>query len=245
LMGVVITRTAAKNFGLGSPDEALDKQMLFGRGTYRVIGVVEDFHMNGGLDDPSGSIMIIRSTQAPALGALLLRIKPEQVDSALVHIDAIWRKYRPDLPVQRSFYRQTYDALVATETRGINVAATFASIISILISACGLYALAFHSTQRRTKEVGIRKVMGATSKKIVRLLTWDFLKPVLLACVLASVAGYYAILRYFEQFSSRADIPPMMYLWVTLGTLLVATLTVAMQCWRAANADPVKSLRYE
>jgi putative ABC transport system permease protein len=88
-------------------------------------------------------------------------------------------------------------------------------------------------------------VFGATSKKIVRLLTWDFLKPVLVACALASFGGYYVILYYFQQFSSRTEIPLSMYLAVTAGTLLVAATTVATQCWRAANADPVKSLRYE
>jgi putative ABC transport system permease protein len=250
LMGVVITRTAAASYGLGTPDEALDQQFLHGGGpdgpgNYRVIGVVEDFRMSGGLEDPLSSIMMIRATQAPVLGALLLRIDPAQTEAALTYIDAVWQKYRPNVASDRRFYRQTYSALVDAETRGINIAAIFASLISILISAFGLYALAFYSTQRRTREVGVRKVLGATSRKIIRLLTWDFLKPVLVACVLASVGGYYAILYYFQQFSSRTDLPWLLYLAVTVGTLLVAALTVATQCYRAANADPVKSLRYE
>ncbi|MES2489495.1 MAG: FtsX-like permease family protein, partial [Pseudomonadota bacterium] len=115
----------------------------------------------------------------------------------------------------------------------------------VVISAFGLYALAFYSTQRRTKEIGVRKVMGATTKKIISLLTWDFLKPVLAACALASVAGYFAASKYFEQFSSRTDIPLWLYLAVTAGTVLLAIVTVASQCYRAANADPVRSLRYE
>lgn len=245
LMGVVVTRTAAMSYGLGTPEEALDKQFLHAGGNYRVIGVVEDFRMAGGLEDPLTSIMMIRSTQSPVLGSLIIRIDPAQEAAAVAHIDAVWRKYRPDLPNNRSFFRQTFDDLVDRETRGINIAAIFASIISIVISAFGLYALAFYSTQRRTKEVGVRKVLGATSKKIVRLLTWDFLKPVLLACVLASAGGVYAVRYYFQQFSSRVDVPFVVYLSVIAGTLLVAALTVAVQCWRAANADPVKSLRYE
>ena len=76
-------------------------------------------------------------------------------------------------------------------------------------------------------------------------MSWDFLKPVLVACVLASIGGYFAVGYYFEQFSSRAEIPVWIYLAVTLGTVVVAVLTVALQCFRAANADPVKSLRYE
>ncbi|MGV3592091.1 MAG: FtsX-like permease family protein [Gammaproteobacteria bacterium] len=250
LMGVVITRTAAMSYGLGTPEEALDKVFLHGGGpdgpgNYRVIGVVENFRMTGGLEDPLSSIMMIRSTQARVLGGLLIRINPDQEDAALAHIDAVWQKYRPDVAIARSFFRQTFDDLVDRETRGINIAAIFASIISIVISAFGLYALAFYSTQRRTKEVGVRKVLGATSRKIIRLLTWDFLKPVLAACVIATVGGYVASNYYFQQFSSRADVPVVVYLAVIAGTLLVAALTVAMQCWRAATADPVRSLRYE
>ncbi len=250
LMGVVITRTAAMSYGLGTPEEALDKQFLHGGGAngpghYRVIGVVEDFRMTGGLEDPLSSIMMIRGAKPPLLSALLLRIDPAQTDTALAHIDAVWEKYRPEVAIDRRFFEQTYSDIVDRETRGINIAAIFASLISILISAFGLYALAFYSTQRRTKEVGVRKVLGATSKKIIQLLTWDFLKPVLAACALASVGGYYAIGYYFQQFSSRTEVPLLLYVGVTLGTLLVAALTVATQCYRAANADPVRSLRYE
>jgi putative ABC transport system permease protein len=245
LMGVVITRTAAASYGLGTPEEALDEQFRHSGGNYRVIGVVEDFRMGGGLEDPLSSIMMIRSTHAPILRVLLVRIDPTQTDAALAHLDAVWQKHRPDLPIDRRFFRQTYNELIDAETRGINIAAIFASSISILISAFGLYALAFYSTQRRVKEVGVRKVLGATSKKIIRLLTWDFLKPVLVACALATVGGYYAIDYYFQQFSSRTEVPWMMYVAVTVGTLLIAALTVATQCFRAAKADPVRALRYE
>lgn len=245
VMGVVITRTAAISFGLGAPEQALGTEFRNEQGRYQVIGVVEDFRMTGGMEDPLSSIMIIRARQGTMWSNLLLRIDPEQTDAALQHIDAVWRKYQPDGYFDRTFFRQTYNDIVDEETRGINIAAIFASTISILISAFGLYALAFYSTQRRTKEVGIRKVVGATSKKLIRLLTWDFLKPVLVACALASLAAYYAILYYLQQFSSRAEVPWLLYPGVTAGTLLIAALTVATQCYRAANADPVKSLRYE
>jgi putative ABC transport system permease protein len=245
--GIVITRTATRIFGMGTPEEALDQLLVSDNETYRVIGVVEDFHMSGGLEDPLNSVMIIRSTETllPVMAALLLRIDPAQTEAALAHVDAVWQKHRPDIPIERRFFRQTYNALVDAETRGINIAASFASFISILISVFGLYALAFYSTQRRTKEVAVRKVLGGTSKKLIRLLTWDFLKPVLVACVVASVCAYYAIFYYVQQFSARAELPWGGYFAVSAGTVLVAALTVATQCYRAANADPVESLRHE
>ncbi len=243
--GVVITRFAVSNFGFKSPEDALDKIMTpGGPETYRVIGVVEDFRQSGGLEDVLRSTSIMRSTLTP-LRVLLIRIDPTKMESALKSIDEIWKRHRPSIPVNRTFFDQTFNDLVYAQTNGISKAAILASVITVLISAMGLYGLAFYSTQRRTKEIGIRKVMGATSKKIVYLLTWDFLKPVLVACALASVAGYFAATRYFEQFSSRVGIPVWVYVVVITGTVLVAMLTVAMQCLRAANADPVKSLRYE
>ncbi len=249
--GIVITQAAVKNFGFESPEAALDQIIIPGGGgqgcsgpQFRVLGVIEDFRQSGGLEEITQSTSILRATQDP-MRVLLLRIDPAQMDSALAHIDEVWARHRPDVPLSRTFFDQTFGDLVRAQTNGISKAAAFASIITVIISAMGLYALAFYATQRRTKEIGIRKVMGATSKKVVYLLTWDFLKPVLVACVLASVAGYYAVDTYFQQFSSRATIPPWVYVAVTVGTVLVAIVTVAFQCYRAANADPVKSLRYE
>jgi putative ABC transport system permease protein len=249
----VITRAAVSNFGFESPEAALGQIIMPGGGTpqpgqpvldYRIIGVLEDFRMSGGLEDPLRSTSVIRATEQD-LRILVLRIDAAQTDDALAHIDEVWARHRPDLPINRTFYEQTFNDLVLQQTNGISKAAFIASIITVVISAFGLYALAFYSTQRRTKEIGVRKVMGATTKKIIRLLTWDFLKPVLAACVLASIAGYFAASKYFEQFSSRTDIPLWLFLLVTAGTVLLAIVTVASQCYRAANADPVRSLRYE
>ncbi len=242
--GVVITRRMVSGFGFASPEAALDQIIVQGNFSYRVIGVVENFRQSGGLEDETQSTGIMRASRDP-LRVLLLRIDPEQAESALAHIDAIWARHRPATPINRTFFNQTFNDLVFAETNGISTAATFASIVTILISAFGLYTLAFHATQRRMKEIGMRKVVGATTKKIVVLLTWEFLKPVLIACALACGVGYLAINVYFQQFSARAEISPLLYAVVTMGTLLVAILTVATQCYRAANADPVKSLRYE
>lgn len=245
VFGVVITREAAISYGFGSPQGALEQEFLHGGGTYRVIGVVEDFRLSGGLEDPLTSTYMLRANRQNVLGNLLIRLDPAQLQSALAHIDEVWSRHRPDLAIDRTFYEQTYNELIGSETSGINFAAVFASIITVLISAFGLYALAFYSSERRTKEVGVRKVLGATSTSIIGLLTWDFVKPVLVACVLACGLGYYAIIIYFQQFSSQVSISPLLYLGVVIGTVMVAIMTVAMQCYRTANADPVQSLRYE
>ena len=209
-----------------------------------MIGVIEDFRLTGGLENPLDSVRILKASLDP-MRALLIRIDPDQMTSALAYIDEVWSRHRPDIPVDRIFYDQVFSDIVNEQTNGISTASIFASIITVLISAFGLYALAFYASEKRTKEIGIRKVLGATSNSIINLLTWDFLKPVLISCVVAWVVGFYAISRYFEQFSSQAEISIFLFVTVTIGTILIAGLTVAFQCYKAAISDPVQSLRYE
>jgi len=242
--GAIITEYAVSNFGFGTPEEALDQELLINDLRVRVVGVISDFRLAGGMEDVLRSTSILRAVDGPAR-SLLVRIDPARQTEALAHIDSVWAVHRPDVPINRTFYEQTYEQLIYEDTNGISMASLFAAIITISIAALGLYALAFYSTQRRTKEVGVRKVLGASSASIIGLLTWDFVKPVLIACVLAIVGGYFAVDYFFAQYSSRAELPLTAYLLVTLGTVLIAVLTVALQCYRTASSDPVLSLRYE
>lgn len=242
--GVVITQAAIANFGFDSAEAALDQLLQFGNSRYRVVGVLQDFRLAGGMEDVLRSTSVLRVSNRP-LRVLSIRIDPNQLDSVLAHIDNAWTTHRPDVPVNRNFYEQTYNDLIYEATNGISKASLFASIVTIGIAALGLYALAFYTSQRRTKEVGVRKVLGATSNSIVGLLTWDFVKPVLVGCALASVAGYYVTTYFFAQFSSRPDMSVALYLLVALATVGIAILTVAVQCFKSATADPVQSLRYE
>ncbi|MES2490063.1 MAG: FtsX-like permease family protein [Pseudomonadota bacterium] len=244
--GAVITRQAARTLGFDSPEAALDQIIAqsfpASIGSNRIIGVVEDFRFSGGLD--SQSTDVLRATTEP-VRVLLLRLDPRQQEGTLAFIDDVWARHHPGLPINRSFFSDTYNGIVAARTQGISIAATFASVVTIIISAMGLYALVFYSTERRTKEVGIRKVLGATTRMVISLLTWDFLKPVLLACALACIGGYFAIGWYTHQFSSRVEVTPLLYVLVTTSTLLLAVLIVVGLSYRAASAHPVQSLRYE
>lgn len=247
--GIIITRFGASEFGFESPEDAIGKIVMEPRGPgdnveLRVIGVIEDFKLTGGLENPLDSVRVLSSSLDP-MRTLLIRVDPNQITSTLEYIDEVWSRHRPDIPVNRTFYDQVFSDIVNDQTNGISTASVFASIITVLISAFGLYALAFYASEKRTKEIGIRKVLGATSNSIINLLTWDFLKPVLISCVIAWGVGFYTISRYFEQFSSEVDISIFLYAAVTFGTLLIAGLTVAFQCYKAAISDPVQSLRYE
>ncbi len=166
-------------------------------------------------------------------------------DEALEHIDAMWNRHRPDVPIKRTFFDQTFNTLLEARTGGLSMAALLASIITIVIAAFGLYALASYSSIRRTKEVGVRKVLGASANSIVSLLAWDFVKPVILACVISWPVAYFFITDFYAQFSSQAEFSVFNYGIVTLSIVFMSVLTVAIQCFRTANSDPVQSLRYE
>ncbi len=244
IYGIVITPQAVSFFDLGSNEEALDEILVIGNISFRVVGVVNSFRLSGGLEDNLRSTTILRAVNQP-MRTLLIRIDPTQMDSALNHIDTVWDRHRSDAPIRREFYEQSFDQQIYEQTNGINRAAQFAALITVIIAALGLYALAFYSTERRTKEIGVRKVLGASDRSIVVLLSVDFLKPVLVACVLASVLAYYATNFYFAQFSDSASMSPIVYIEVLVGFLLLSVLTVSAQCIKTAKADPVQSLRSE
>ncbi len=242
--GILITPAAVRNFELGSNEDAIDEILMIGTLSFRVVGVVNDFRLSGGLEDTLRSTSVLRATSQP-MRTLLIRIDPLQRASALNHIDTVWARHRPDAPINREFYEQTFSQQIYEQTNGINRAAQFAAFITIVIAALGLYALAYYSTERRTKEIGVRKVLGATARSIVELLSLDFIKPVLLACVLASGLAYLVTSYYFQQFSAQASMSPLVFVVVIAGIIVLSLLTVAAQCIKTARSDPVRSLRSE
>ncbi|MDO9520628.1 MAG: ABC transporter permease [Pseudohongiella sp.] len=243
--GALVTPAAVRNFSLGSNEDAIGQILVFsGALRFRVVGVINEFRLSGGLEDTLRSTSVLRATNQP-MGTLLIRIDPAQRDSALNHIDSVWATHRPNVPISREFYEQSFNQQIYEETNGINRAAQFSAIITILIAAMGLYALAYYSTQRRTKEIGVRKVLGASARSIVELLSLDFIKPVIIACLFASVLAYFVTSFYFNQFSAQASLSPVIYVLVVAGMILLSLLTVAAQCIKTAKSDPVTSLRSE
>ncbi|MEX1198249.1 MAG: ABC transporter permease [Pseudohongiellaceae bacterium] len=242
--GVLITTAAVRNFGFASSEAALDELLTVANLTFRIIGVTNEFRLSGGLEDAMRSTSVLRGTDRPTR-SLLIRLDPAQRDEALSHIDTVWDRHRPDVPIDRQFYEQIYDSMVREETNGINRASQFAAVLTVLIAALGLYALAFFSTQQRTKEIGIRKVLGASVGSIVKLLTVSFVKPVLLACTIAVFFAWWIADYYLGQFSSRVEIPVLVYISVVAFTVLLAVCTVIVHSTNVATSDPVQSLRDE
>lgn len=241
---IVITDVLARRFGFSTPEEALNQRFnLFDYGLY-VIGVVKRFQFSSGMETDERSIGILRSSLSP-MRYISIRIDPLQTEAAVAYINTVWGSHRPGIPLDMTFFSQTFNDIIERRTSGLSTAALMASLITILIAGFGLYALASYSSLRRTKEVGIRKTFGASANSIVLLLSWDFIKPVLISCLLAWPLAYFAISRFYDSFTSKADFSIVYYIIVTLGVIGIALITVAVQCFKAAKADPVRSLRYE
>ncbi|MDP1930061.1 MAG: ABC transporter permease [Gammaproteobacteria bacterium] len=242
--GIVITDLTARRFGLDSPEAAIGELISAGAINYRVIGVIKRFMVSSGMESDQRSIGILIGMQTPQR-ALHIRVEPLQMQEALSHIDTVWERHRGGIPIRREIYSLSLNDMIVERNNGLSMASLIAAVITIIIAALGLYALASYATARRTKEVGVRKVLGASSTTIVMLLTWDFVRPVLVACLIAWPVAWYCVDLLYSTFSARAAFPITWYVGVTAGVAIMAFVTVASQCYRTANSDPVRSLRYE
>ncbi len=207
---------------------------------YTVVGVVEDFHFQSLHQDirPLG----IQIGSNPAY--LAVRIRPDDIPGTLRALEARWQAVAPEEPFTFSFLDANVDALYQADQRTGQLFATFA-LLAVLIACLGLFGLAAFTAEQRTKEIGVRKVLGASVGGIVVLLSKDFVKLVGLAFVLAAPLAYLAMNWWLEAFAYRADIAWWIFLTAGLTALAIAVLTVSYQAIRAAVADPVKALRYE
>ncbi len=174
---------------------------------------------------------------------LVLDVSPSETWRALRVAERVMADADPQHPFEYQFLDAALDKLYTTElslTRLIGILAA----ISIFIACLGLYGLSAFTTEQRAREIGTRKVLGATAWQIVRLLVSRILVLVLVASVLAGVAAYFAVDEWLQGFAYRAGINPLIFLLAAAVTVAVAFATVAAQSWRTANADPAKALRW-
>jgi putative ABC transport system permease protein len=174
---------------------------------------------------------------------LILDFTGQQVGQVLEHVGKVMAQADPRHPFEYRFLDEALDKQYRSELALTRLIGLFAGI-SILIACMGLFGLAAFTTEQRTREIGTRKVLGATAWQIVTLLVRRILALVLIAAVLASIAAYFAIDEWLAGFAYRARINPMIFLLSALAAAAVAFATVAAQSWRTASADPVDALRH-
>jgi len=178
------------------------------------------------------------------LNKILLKLDGSNISSTLAAMEDKWKQMAPHRPFDYQFLDQEFDALYSAEERTGSLAATFA-ILAILIACLGLLGLTAFAAQQRTKEIGIRKVLGASVANIVGLLSKDFLVLVLISMLIAFPVAWWAMSSWLEDFVYRINISWWIFALAGIAALAIALVTVASQAIRAANSDPVNSLRSE
>ena len=241
---VILNQTAADLLAWDNP---LGKTITPGSGiTFHVIGVVQDYHFES-----------LHQTVRPAAMALLngawnwwpeqyisLRVQTQNLSGTLGYLKSTWDRFNPGKPLEYTFLDNDYAALYDNEQRTRRLFSVF-SALAIFIACLGLFGLASFAAEQRTKEVGIRKVLGASVARIFVLHSQEFAKWVILANIIAWPVAYYFMNNWLQNFAYRIDLSVWIFIICGLATLVIALLAVSCQAIKAAIANPIDSLRYE
>lgn len=235
----VLNEAAAQALGWATPKEAIGEQISFFGDTWRIVGVVEDFHYQSLHQEIAPLAMQL----APYKRVAAFRIAGGQVPATLKAVQKTWAQFT-EMPFTYQFLDERINQLYRQEQQTAQVLGGFAGL-ALLLACLGLFALATYAVERRTKEISIRKVMGASVTNIVTLLSKDFLKLLGIALVIAAPLAWFAMRRWLEGFAYHVSLGPGLFLLVGAGVLVVAFLTVGAQAVRAALANPAEHLRNE
>ncbi|MFZ1799216.1 MAG: FtsX-like permease family protein, partial [Chitinophagaceae bacterium] len=173
-----------------------------------------------------------------------VRLQPGDISDHLKQIGNIWKNFAPNTPFDYSFLDNEFDALYRSEQRMGTVFGVFTSL-SIFVACLGLFGLSIFTAERRKKEIGVRKVLGASVKSVVTLLSKDFLKLVLLSTLIAFPVAWFGMDKWLEDFAYRISIGWSVFILAGCAALIIALFTISFQAIKAAIANPVKSLRSE
>ncbi|WP_128545998.1 ABC transporter permease [Larkinella soli] len=237
----LINETGAKQFGWKTPGEAVGKTVNLEGKEGKIIGVLKDFH-NRSLHNPIEGMMM--SIDLPTLRLFSIKIQSQNREATLKFIEQEWNRFFPEKGFSYQFLDETIARLYEREQRLSRLIGYFAGLAA-LISCLGLYGLVALVTQQKTKEIGIRKVLGASVSSIVGLLSKDFVILVGVALLIASPIAWWAMNQWLQDFTYRIDIAWWMFALAGGLAIVVALLTVSFQSIKAALMNPVKSLRSE
>ncbi len=247
----IINEAAAKLLALDEPiGKPLSGNVFSDGKSYRkqgtIIGVVKDFHFSSLHHQIKPVVFNLQAEESytwpPAM--ILVRVSTKDLQQTVANLKNIWRKFSPEKPLQATFLADDIEQLYVKETHFLQVFTVFAGL-SILISCLGAFGLAAFTAAQRTKEIGIRKVLGASVSNIMLLLSKDFLKLVVLSTLIAWPLGWWLMRQWLENFAYRIDIPWWVLLVSGVAALLTVLTTVSFQSIKAALTKPVKSLRSE
>lgn len=235
---VILNESAVTATGLKEPVGEIIK---FGGKNYTVIGIAKDMLTQSPYDPMHPSVFFCEGW----MGVVTIRMKPGISEAnALVKIAGVFKKYTPGNPFQYKFVDDEYAKKYSNEVRVGNLASFFA-ILAIFISCLGLFGLASFVAEQRTKEIGVRKVLGATVFNLWKMQSREFVGLVIIACLIAIPVAWYFLNQWLQNYSYRMEISAWIFIAAIAGSLIITLLTVSFQAIKAAVANPVKSLRTE
>jgi putative ABC transport system permease protein len=237
---IIINETAAKATNLKNP---IGKTIKWGNTPFQIIGVVKDFHFES-LHDVVKPTFILLGQGVNPWFKVMIRIKGTQQKETIAQIQKMYESYNPGFPFTFNYLDEAYQKQYETETR-VSVLAGYFSALAIIISCLGLFGLVAFTAQKRQKEIGIRKVIGASVNNITVMLTKDFLKLVIIAVIVAFPLSWWAMSQWLQGFAYRIDIGAGVFFIAIVSIVVITLLTVSFQAIKAAIANPVKSLRSE
>jgi len=238
----IINEAAVRKWGFSSPGEVLGKRLRSGldiEGT--IIGVTKDYHISSFHDEIEPLVMIC---DPEYFWTTAVKIKSDNVPATLAFIEKTWTKFNPEYPFTFSFLDEDINRLYAGEEQTARIIRSF-SVIAIFIACLGLFGLAAFTVEKRTKEIGIRKALGASVSNLIVMLSSEFTKWVLVANIIAWPVAYYAMSKWLQAFAYRINIGLVPFVIAAALAFFIALLTVSYQAIRAAVANPVDALKYE
>ena len=246
-VNVLINRAAAERFGY-SPQSALGKTFFddephakVKRVRHTIVGVTADFMFEG---DRKQIVPTYYVDKPDDLNLISVRVPARSVSQALSAIDRIWHRFSPSTAINRHFLDADFERQFLADEQQGKMFSIFVGI-AIFIACLGLFGLAAFSTERRTKEIGLRKTFGARTRDIILLLLWQFSIPVLVANLIAWPVAYFYLHHWLEGYAYRISLNPLYFIGAGAAALIIAWATVFVHAAHVAKANPIHALRYE
>ncbi|MDB5242175.1 MAG: hypothetical protein JWP57_2800, partial [Spirosoma sp.] len=239
----LINEATAKLMAKSAPGmkDPVGKEVTFWAGKGRVIGLMKDFHLNSLHQAITPLVLCFDSRNT---SYMLVRTQAGQTQQAIVDLERLAKQFNPNYPFEYHFVDEAYEKLYKAEQQ-VNTLVNYFGLLAILISCLGLFGLAAFTAEQRTKEIGVRKALGASVASIVTLLSKDFLRLVVIALVLASPLAWWAVSKWLGTFAYQTQLTLGIFGMAGLLALVIALLTVSFQSIKAALMNPVNALRSE
>jgi len=246
----IINETAVRGLGFQTPEKAIGQRLLWhpwetkdpdSMKDGRIIGVVKDFNYKSLYDKMEVTVLQI---YPPAYWKVDVKLKTAQLQQSITQVKKVWSQFSPEYPIDFKFMDENFDAMYKSEEKLLSLVWIFTTI-AIFVGCLGLFGLATYAAQRRMKEIGIRKVLGASVNGLVILLSKEFLLLVSIALLVASPIAWYFMNNWLQDFAYRINISWWVLVMAAVLSILIAIITVSIHSIRAALSNPVKTLRAE